>query len=264
MGTDADEKDIDSTVDNALKIASVVLWILGGALVVYALRFAGRPFGDVDDWGAFGDYIGGLVNPAVGVVTVLLIVMTLRVTRVEAHRTRKQMDEQLNLLSRQHVLSEMQRRLEGALVVWERYMDTKLGDVAVVQSNGMGLYLMTVPTYRQAFDYEPYAAQLKVTAASEHRDAAFRQWIMPFARLAILVCEISAYCDDYAREAGNNVVADFYRRRVHYAGSVLAAMGFMDRSVEESLRAPTVGFRPAKRASAPASPTPPSPSSVSE
>ena len=39
------------------------------------------------EWGAFGDYVGGLVNPAAGIATVILVFLTLAVQRKELKAT---------------------------------------------------------------------------------------------------------------------------------------------------------------------------------
>lgn len=80
--------------------------ILGVAMllaVAYVARFHGNPAGDPDSWGQFGDFLGGLLNPLVGIITVLLILETLRITRKEAQDNRIE-------LARQHAEMEKQTK----------------------------------------------------------------------------------------------------------------------------------------------------------
>lgn len=47
-----------------------------------------------DHWGQFGDFLGGIVNPSVGLVTIILLVWTLRSQQIELKEQRRQMAKQ--------------------------------------------------------------------------------------------------------------------------------------------------------------------------
>lgn len=65
-----------------------------------------------DDWGAFGDYIGGLINPVVGLVTILLLIRSIRQTE----KSLAQAQEELQASRRVIELSEKaQKKTEEAL-----------------------------------------------------------------------------------------------------------------------------------------------------
>lgn len=57
--------------------ALFVLWMYFNVFRRYKLS------GDPGDWGAFGDYVGGIINPIVGIATVTLIFLTLILQRKE-------------------------------------------------------------------------------------------------------------------------------------------------------------------------------------
>lgn len=57
--------------------ALFVLWMYFNAFSRHKMSV------DPGDWGAFGDYVGGLVNPIVGIATVTLIFLTLILQRKE-------------------------------------------------------------------------------------------------------------------------------------------------------------------------------------
>ncbi|KAA9001525.1 hypothetical protein FJU31_06105 [Stenotrophomonas cyclobalanopsidis] len=69
----------------------------------YLVRFHAYPFGDPDSWGQFGDFLGGMLNPLVGIVTVLLVLETLRVTRQEAADNRAALEHQRAEMARQTI-----------------------------------------------------------------------------------------------------------------------------------------------------------------
>lgn len=89
-------------------------WLIVSAALLfsaaYLVRFHAHPFGDPDSWGQFGDFLGGLLNPLVGIVTVLLVLETLRVTRREAADNRAALEHQRREMERQtvHVADQTQ------------------------------------------------------------------------------------------------------------------------------------------------------------
>jgi hypothetical protein len=69
-----------------------VMYAVGGAawlvVVAYFLKFRGRPLSSSpEDWGTFGDYIGGLLNPIVGLATVALVIFSITIQRREMRTT---------------------------------------------------------------------------------------------------------------------------------------------------------------------------------
>lgn len=50
------------------------------ALVFYFKNFHGD-FADQDTWGQFGDFLGGVLNPAIGLATVYLILVSIRMQK---------------------------------------------------------------------------------------------------------------------------------------------------------------------------------------
>lgn len=98
-----DEKPDQVTTPTTDDFPSLTFWIVLGVFMfaaavvcVYVYKFGpGLRFPSLFDfknwelsadkatWGAFGDYVGGLVNPAVGLATVFLVFLTLIVQRKE-------------------------------------------------------------------------------------------------------------------------------------------------------------------------------------
>ena len=52
-------------------------------LAVYTWRFYGRSMGEPAEFGAFGDFVGGVINPLLGFVTIWLLVKSLQFQREE-------------------------------------------------------------------------------------------------------------------------------------------------------------------------------------
>ncbi|MCS3504469.1 putative phage abortive infection protein [Achromobacter sp. JUb104] len=60
----------------------------------YRSTFKGKFSTDQADWGAFGDFMGGIVNPVAGLVTIVLLVLTLRSQQDELEEQRRQLAKQ--------------------------------------------------------------------------------------------------------------------------------------------------------------------------
>lgn len=58
-------------------------------LLLYYLQFGGEPSNSQAVWGAFGDYVGGTINPMLGFLTVIILINTLGVQRKELREARK-------------------------------------------------------------------------------------------------------------------------------------------------------------------------------
>lgn len=77
---------------------------------MYRYTFGGDLLQKQDAWGQFGDFIGGILNPVVGLITLLLLVRTLELQRKELQEQRQEISRQNDILARQSV--------EQALFAW--------------------------------------------------------------------------------------------------------------------------------------------------
>ncbi|MFY3196785.1 putative phage abortive infection protein [Achromobacter xylosoxidans] len=65
------------------------------AMGVFVYKFHGRSLSsETGDWGTFGDFLGGIVNPVAGLVTIVLLVLTLRSQQDELEEQRSQIARQ--------------------------------------------------------------------------------------------------------------------------------------------------------------------------
>lgn len=69
---------------------------------VYILQFKGRPLSiNTEDWGQFGDYFGGVLNPIVAGLALFLLAISVNLQRTELAETRKALSSQAASASRQ-------------------------------------------------------------------------------------------------------------------------------------------------------------------
>lgn len=98
---------------NIITIIIVVFALL--AIGFYLFKVGSFTFSNsLADWGQSGDYFGGIINPAVGLATVLLIFIGIHIQRSELRATERQL--------RQTVEATRIQNFENALFSWiERY-----------------------------------------------------------------------------------------------------------------------------------------------
>lgn len=106
----------DSNISQQPWIQRNVLWLAGtfflGSLALYFISFNGPLSDKQGTWGEFGDYMGGVVNPIIGLCTVWLLTVSLRHNQIALQQAREEL-----ALARQAVENsrDMQERTELAL-----------------------------------------------------------------------------------------------------------------------------------------------------
>lgn len=199
------------------------------AVVVYAVHFEAHPIGDPSAWSQFGDYFSGVLNPVIGIVTVVLVVITLRTTRQEAADTRRQMEGQIDHLERQAKLTEMHKRLDGVLAEWNRQLDDQApGGFQVREKNPFtGEHSMSRRTVRDVVEsLELRSSLLKLKGESANpSEFVARGWQGFNRNLVPLLSELDQYCVEYEQVAKSKHLTDFYKARVRAALTTLKIAG---------------------------------------
>lgn len=198
------------------------------AVVVYAYWFRLQPIGEPEAWSLFGDYFSGVLNPVIGVITVVLVVLTLRTTRDEAADTRKQLEVQNKHLEVQSTLAEMHKRLDGVLVEWNRLMDriapNKFQDQYFLGTGEMRYSKRSVREIVEDLERRGNLIRQKKEWNQPGEFAAtdwnvFRQDLVP------LLSELDRYCVEYEQVSGSRHLTDFYKARVREALVTLNTAG---------------------------------------
>lgn len=87
--------DIQMRVASVLKAGPYRLVVLGfavagGVIGFYVARFGSWSLSDdPDDWAAFGDYVGGLLNPLVALLALALLAFSVGIQRRELNQTKR-------------------------------------------------------------------------------------------------------------------------------------------------------------------------------
>ncbi|MBV6414858.1 MAG: hypothetical protein OMOMHJEC_02694 [Xanthomonadales bacterium] len=216
------------------------------AVAAYALYFGwyqGLPVGGTGAWGEFGDFVGGVINPVVGLVTVLLVARTLWATRLEASQTREEMKAQTCHLERQiehyekkERLDELRQRLAGVLSEWNIALELPLGHLMKYTEDG-GAYLDNFGNRatRTVFYSLDYVAHYNQDTGAAAKSQVLDHWNGRFGNFVQLLDELALYCSDYEKLANGKEVTDFYRRRIQVPLRLFRAIGMLGKDEHANL-----------------------------
>lgn len=104
-----------------------------GLCLIYWLAFKELPKGGPDSWGQFGDFLGGILNPVVGLCTLLVAVAVLKLQQRELEATKLALQEQVEQTQKANSL-EIQKKDEQLFM---SIMD-KVSSSAFKITDGMG------------------------------------------------------------------------------------------------------------------------------
>ncbi|MEE3389307.1 MAG: hypothetical protein VX256_14220 [Pseudomonadota bacterium] len=110
-------------MSNCKLIGLVLLGLFAIALVVgvYVAHFNAQEVGGPSEWAQFGDYVGGVANPLLGFVTILLLVISLKYQSDELAATRDEISqsriamERANELHSNNILVQSRSNLRAQL-----------------------------------------------------------------------------------------------------------------------------------------------------
>jgi len=211
-------------------IVAAVALLACGLVVLYFQKLVPSAPVEAAGWGQFGDFVGGLTNPLIGLATVLLVVLTLRTTRQEAKFAGEQLlaqskllREQVELAGKEHRLNEIKKRLDGVLASWNALLDRPAGTVMKISSLGTDWNDTLREPLREFF----YSKELLENFRAAPREAGFERarefWKKEYSDLVWHLDELAAYCAEYEKESGERGLTDFYRRRVDRVVRLLRA-----------------------------------------
>ncbi|MES2899494.1 MAG: putative phage abortive infection protein [Pseudomonadota bacterium] len=102
----------EAEAERLLSLGTKAFYAIAGtaavALILYVETFGGFLSTTKGDWGVFGDYMGGLLNPAVGLLTVYLVLINVRLQRQELKNSVEEMKNSNRALVEQNAAIEIQ------------------------------------------------------------------------------------------------------------------------------------------------------------
>jgi hypothetical protein len=112
-------------------IVSVVFCTM---LLLYIYRFIVTRETDQATWGAFGDFIGGTLNPLVSFFTLVVAINVWRLQKEELAATRQTLEESMNIAKKQTNLMDVQR-IEQTMFSFIEQLRQSLKEFSVVNNS---------------------------------------------------------------------------------------------------------------------------------
>ncbi|MFT6339331.1 MAG: hypothetical protein ACJAUN_000828 [Alcanivorax sp.] len=125
-------------------------------LAVYTWRFYGQPMGAPAEFGAFGDFVGGVINPLLGFITIWLLVKSLQFQREELAAARSEMSQSNRLFESQ---MELQSR-HNLRVQLENNLKILINKLKGATDSGLK-FDVELPNYTVQYTLEHVAVALK-------------------------------------------------------------------------------------------------------
>jgi len=191
--------------------------------------YLGLGLGGTAQWGEFGDFVGGLTNPVVGLVAVILVARTLWTTRLEAKETRDLLMKQVDHFERRERLQELRQRLEGVLLEWNAALEQPLRQLMKYKKgkDGTEMHNYEDKTARTIFYLPGTLSHYRDEAHDLGRQAVLLHWNSRFGNFVQLLDELDEYCSEYDSFSRSRDVSNFYRRRVQYPLQLFRAVGMI-------------------------------------
>jgi hypothetical protein len=114
------ESQLDDAKAFVTKTRNAVVVVAAIVVSAYLIRFVGSSVSpDPQHWGQMGDYIGGLLNPIVGVATILILNSTLTMQMRQIELSKAQLNHQTESERR----AQLENRLIDILRLWRESAD---------------------------------------------------------------------------------------------------------------------------------------------
>lgn len=106
---------------------------------IYVVNFGSSLSSDRDDWGVFGDYLGGVLNPVIGLVTVFLVLINVRLQRQELKNSLVEMRNSNEALKEQNASIELQN-FQNTFFNWLNSYNNIASNIEVTVDSGHPTY----------------------------------------------------------------------------------------------------------------------------
>jgi len=106
---------------------------------IYVVNFGSSLSSDRDDWGVFGDYLGGVLNPVIGLVTVFLVLINVRLQRQELKNSLAEMRNSNDALKEQNASIELQN-FQNTFFNWLNSYNNIASNIEVTVEGGHPTY----------------------------------------------------------------------------------------------------------------------------
>lgn len=245
-------------------VAPIAL-IAAVSIGLYVWQFPDGLAEKADAWGQFGDFIGGVLNPLIGLVTILLVLRTIRITLNESARSIALLEGQsVDLAEQLRLAHEQDQRNRGAAELAE--LQKCLDEIVRMLTD---ILEETVPhSFPTGVDEDGHSPHTTMTTtkqrlvigeldtgnlarlrdwAAQHSGSRLDQfnalkqwWLDRFFKERRLITELVIYVQEYDSRTAHSWVSAYYKRRAYPTALCLAALGQLEQSELDALTPPDI------------------------
>lgn len=212
-------------------IAATATSILVGAFFFYWIYFGGNaPSNNPNDWGPFGDFIGGVTNPIISFFALLSLLLTLVMQSKQLDATREQLQHTEETTSRQFVHMENEAKktaITRTLQVLEDRLERLYREPVYFVSEGIleqwELYLLLNHATPNILQKVPTHTDL---GPPQYRNEYLRTKAT-LTQLHFTLVKLSAQLTELVRVDVNDGVSLFYEPTLLHLTQKLKEIGYM-------------------------------------
>lgn len=104
-------------------VPRIAIWIFGVIIILYFSRYFGMPLGSSTDIGAFGDFVGGVLNPLLTFGTILLLIYSITFQLDELKETRNEIKESREEIKKSNKISTSNVKIQETIFRTERTIE---------------------------------------------------------------------------------------------------------------------------------------------
>lgn len=173
-------------------LLAVLIYAVPAGFYVSMFGFTRVP--DPQSWGLFGDFIGGVVNPGLGLITILLLLASIKTQMTEVALTREEMSKSSQALDAQVKQFDRKADNEELFKMAERTFDEV--QVSLHKLTKLCLHMH----------------------ATNHAPGTLESVRNEVDRCTPLLLELAHYLDRIERKSSQGLFAtDYFRRRLNFA-----------------------------------------------
>jgi hypothetical protein len=212
----------------------------------YVLKFGGNFSDDPERWGAFGDYVGGILNPIFAFLAFVALLLTiilqsreLELTRVELGNSAKALQDSRDIAARQRDLMEAQAQKEDVFRIITYIFD----QIKQISDDKYTLYLKNSNCDRIHESINYFFGTKKKENVYKYLPNGMEEnnenWISNNKNLSSYVerlHELISYLKMFEELSGNRTLTNYYKRRIQDVAWDMYQKNYIDVNLFDSLK----------------------------
>ena len=229
------------------KLTNFVIFTVGlttaiavGLFTFYIVTFKGGLSHNQSNWGVFGDFFGGVLNPVFGFFTLIVVLLTftlqnrqlemnkteLETTRQELRNTKEIAALQVEHLKTQFKANDLYKMIK---LVYQEFL-CKIDESPHKKLEFEKIGKSTGGTFRRHLNLD---FEEKILLFNHHTTN-----IELYRPLNLLLLELSNYLNEYHTLTNEDTIPYYYKRRLEYIVRAMLNYGLIEKTLADKLKVP--------------------------